>query len=119
MKAIYDVDDYGLDQISTGNVIGFLMEAYEKGYIDSVFLDGLDLKWGDVPSTIQMIGKIARREGVGDLASKGVRKLAAKIGKDSRNSPLKSKVMSWLAGMFMFQPAERSVTLPPIGERVT
>jgi len=23
MKAIYDVDDYGLDQISTGNVVGF------------------------------------------------------------------------------------------------
>ena len=83
MKAIYDVDDYGLDQISTGNVLGFLMEAYEKGYIDSAFLDGLDLKWGDVPSTIQMIGKIARREGVGDLASKGVRALAEKIGQDS------------------------------------
>ena len=76
MKAIYDVDDYGLDQISTGNVVGFLMEAYEKGYIDSAFLDGLDLRWGDVPTTIQLIRKIAMRDGVGDLASKGVRKLA-------------------------------------------
>jgi len=36
LKAIYDVDDLGLDAISTGNVIGFLMEAYEKGMIDRI-----------------------------------------------------------------------------------
>jgi len=52
LKAIYNVDDLGLDQISTGNVIGFLMEAYEKGMIDSKFLDGIDLKWGSVDATL-------------------------------------------------------------------
>lgn len=83
MKEIYDVDDYGLDQISTGNVIGFLMEAYEKGYIDSAFLDGIDLKWGDVPAILKMVKKIAMRDGIGDLASKGVKRLSEKIGRDS------------------------------------
>ncbi len=83
MKEIYIVDDLGLDQISTGNVIGFLMEAYEKGYIDSGFLDGIDLKWGDVPSILKMVRKIALREGIGELASKGVKKLSEKIGRDS------------------------------------
>jgi len=34
MKAVYNIDDLGMDQISTGNVIGFLMEACEKGMID-------------------------------------------------------------------------------------
>ena len=33
VKAIYKADDYGMDVISLGNVIGFLMEAYEKQYI--------------------------------------------------------------------------------------
>ena len=46
LKAIYNIDDLGLDQISTGNVIGFLMEAYEKGMIDQKFLDGIDLTMG-------------------------------------------------------------------------
>lgn len=80
VRAIYDVDDYGLDQISTGNVIGFLMEAYERRLIDRKFLDGLDLAWGNGDAVLEMIRKIALREGIGDLASQGVKALAARIG---------------------------------------
>jgi aldehyde:ferredoxin oxidoreductase len=83
LKAIYESDDYGVDFISAGNVIGFLMEAREKGHIDRKFLDGVDLKWGDVESTRTMLRKISYREGVGDLASRGVKALAKAIGKDS------------------------------------
>lgn len=83
MKAIFDGDDYGMDIISTGNVIGFLMEAYEKGYIDKDFLDGIDLKWGNVDAILKMIEKIAKREGIGDLASKGVKAISERVGKDS------------------------------------
>ena len=91
MKAIYDVDDYGLDNITTGNVIGFLMEAYEKKLIDRSFLDGLDLKWGNADAVLEMVRKIALREGVGDMASKGVRALAAKIGGGSAKFAIHSK----------------------------
>lgn len=83
MKAIFDGDDYGLDIISTGNIIGFLMESYEKGYIDKDFLDGIDLRWGNVNAILKMIEKIARKEGIGDLASKGVKAISKEIGKDS------------------------------------
>ncbi len=83
LKAITNLDDLGLDQISTGNVIGFLMEAYEKGMIDRKFLDGIDLKWGSVDATLAMIEKIAARDGVGDLASKGVKSLSRQIGRGS------------------------------------
>lgn len=83
MKAIYIADDYGLDIISLGNVIGFLMEAYDKSLIDKKFLDGIDLKWGSVGATIKMIHRIAARKGVGDLASRGVKALADKIGQGS------------------------------------
>lgn len=84
MKAIYNGDDCGMDIISAGNVIGFLMEAYEKGHIDKRFLDGIDLKWGNVDSTLQLIKKIANRDGIGDFASKGVKELSEKIGRDSK-----------------------------------
>jgi len=83
MKAIYIADDYGLDIISLGNVIGFLMEAYDKKLIDKKFLDGIDLKWGSVEATIEMIHRIAARKGIGDLASKGVKALAEEVGQDS------------------------------------
>ncbi len=83
LKAIYIADDYGLDMISLGNTIGFLMEAHEKGLIDRAFLDGIDLRWGDVDATLAMIHRIAAREGIGDLASRGVKALAAEIGQES------------------------------------
>jgi len=83
MKEIFAGDDYGLDIISTGNMIGFLMENYEKGNIDKTFLDGIDLTWGNVDAVLQMIDKIAHRDGVGDFASKGVKALAGKISNGS------------------------------------
>jgi len=82
-KAIYDGDDYGIDIISAGNAIGFLMECYEKGLIDRSYLDGIDLKWGSVDGTLAMLKKMAYREGVGEKAAKGVKFLAADIGQGS------------------------------------
>ncbi|QXE89607.1 aldehyde ferredoxin oxidoreductase family protein [Geomonas subterranea] len=83
LRAIYNIDDLGLDQISTGNVIGFLMEAYEKGMIDQKFLDGIDLTWGNVDATLAMIEKIAAKDGVGALAAQGVATLSRHIGQGS------------------------------------
>ncbi|MBI4958260.1 MAG: aldehyde ferredoxin oxidoreductase family protein [Desulfovibrio sp.] len=83
LKTIYESDDYGVDFISAGNAIGFLMEAREKGHIDKKFLDNVDLKWGDVESVRTMLRKISYREGVGDLASRGVKALAKAVGKGS------------------------------------
>ena len=83
MKCIYVGDDLGIDIISAGNTIGFLMEAYEKKYIDKKFLDGIDLTWGNVDATLKMINKIAYKEGIGELAANGVRALSEKIGNDS------------------------------------
>lgn len=83
MKAIYDGDDLGMDIISAGNVIGFLMEAYEKGYMTRADLDGIDLSWGNVDGVLAMIDKIARRDGIGDLAAKGVKAVSRQIGRGS------------------------------------
>ncbi len=91
MKEIGELDDYGLDQISTGNVIGFLMEAYERGYIDRKFLDGIDLKWGDVEAALALIEKITYREGIGDLASRGVKAIASEVGRDSHEFAIHCK----------------------------
>ncbi len=83
LKAIFNTDDLGMDIISAGNTVGFLMEAYEKGLIDTKFLDGIDLRWGNVDATLKIIEKIANRDGVGDIASRGVKAVSKKIGKGS------------------------------------
>ena len=82
MRANYLCDYYGVDTISTGSVIAFIMECYEKGIIGREEL-GLEARWGDAEAVYKMIEMIARREGFGDLMALGVRELSKRIGKGS------------------------------------
>ncbi|MEE4196127.1 MAG: aldehyde ferredoxin oxidoreductase family protein [Bacteroidales bacterium] len=82
-KLITVGDEYGIDIISAGNTIGFLMEAYEKKLIDTEFLDGIELTWGNVDAALEMMHKMSNREGVGEMACHGVKYLAGKIGGDA------------------------------------
>lgn len=82
-RLIEVADDYGVDIISLGNVIGFMMECYEKKLIDRAFLDGIWLEWGSVDAAMEMIHKIGRSEGIGKMAGKGVKHLAGHIGQGS------------------------------------
>ncbi len=90
-KLIYVADDYGIDIISVGNTIGFLMEAYERGDVDRNFLDGIDLTWGSVDASLQMLHKICKREGIGELACNGTRSLAEHIGKNTSDYAINVK----------------------------
>jgi aldehyde:ferredoxin oxidoreductase len=67
-------NDYGLDTISTGVAIAFLMEASERRLI------GEELRWGDPHAVISMIHSLARREGLGDRLADGLRPFAQSIG---------------------------------------
>jgi aldehyde:ferredoxin oxidoreductase len=106
MKAVRDADDLGLDIIAAGNTIGFLMEAYEKKLIDRKFLDGIDLKWGNVNGTVEMLRKIARREGVGDMAARGVQYLAEHIGEESHKFAIHSKGHTLAAWNCHYRPTQ-------------
>jgi aldehyde:ferredoxin oxidoreductase len=59
------------------------MECYDKEFIDKDFLDGIDLQWGSVDASLQMLHKIGKMEGIGELAAQGVKPLAEKIGQGS------------------------------------
>jgi len=72
-------DRLGLDTISTGNVIGFIFEAAERGLINKE-VDGLRLEWGNADTVVRLIQKIAYREGIGDLLAEGVKRVSEKIG---------------------------------------
>ncbi|MGA2466785.1 MAG: aldehyde ferredoxin oxidoreductase family protein [Thermodesulfobacteriota bacterium] len=74
---------FGLDTISTGGVIAFAMEAFEKGLIDRKDTGGIDLRWGSVEALIEMIKMIAWKKGLGELLGKGIKKASEGIGKNS------------------------------------
>lgn len=74
-------DRYGLDTISTGVVIAFAVELYEKGVIGKSETDGLELRWGDPDIIPELVRRIALRIGIGDLLAEGVKRAAEAIGR--------------------------------------
>ncbi len=81
----HEVDRLGIDTNESGWVIGWVMECYEKGIFSRQDLDGLDMTWGNVEAVKAMLGKIARREGIGELLSDGVMRASRKIGGEAKN----------------------------------
>jgi aldehyde:ferredoxin oxidoreductase len=71
---------YTLDTISTGVTIAFAMECFENGLLTLKDTDGIELRFGNDQAMIQMIEKITRREGIGDLLAEGCMRAAQKIG---------------------------------------
>jgi len=71
----------GLDTISTGGVIAFAMDLYERGILTGEDTDGLDLTWGNAAAMYVLIEQIAQKKGFGALLARGVQKAARVIGR--------------------------------------
>jgi len=72
---------YGLDSLSTGNIVGFAMDCYEHGILTKKDTDGMDLEFGNAEAAVELVHKIGKREGVGDILAEGAKGAAEKIGK--------------------------------------
>jgi aldehyde:ferredoxin oxidoreductase len=70
-------DKYGMDTISTANTIGLAFHLYEMGRVTIRDTGGLALTWGNFMAVRQLIHMIARREGIGELLSRGSRQFGA------------------------------------------
>ena len=73
----YLCDDYGLDTISTGSVLGFYADVIEQELYAGKF------KFGDSKEAKKLIKKISYREDVGDFLSEGTKRMSEKIGNNS------------------------------------
>jgi aldehyde:ferredoxin oxidoreductase len=80
VKANEICNEHGMDTISVGAAIAFAIECFEEGIITLGDTEGLELTWGNHPAIIALAGKIARREGLGDLLADGVKVAAEKLG---------------------------------------
>ncbi len=68
-------DDYGIDTISTGGTIAYMMEMTEQGYHD------FGIRFGEKEKTFQVIHDIATRSGKWAEAAGGTKSLSATYGK--------------------------------------
>jgi aldehyde:ferredoxin oxidoreductase len=74
---------YSLDTISTGMLVSFAMECYEKGLLSREDTGGLDLHFGNGAATVELTQMIAERRGLGDLLAEGPVHAARVIGGDA------------------------------------
>ncbi|MFX1433610.1 MAG: aldehyde ferredoxin oxidoreductase family protein [Promethearchaeota archaeon] len=68
-------DTYGLDTISVGTGIAFVMECYEAGILNKDITGGLDLNFGNAKEAIELIHQMARGEGFGVVVGQGIKEM--------------------------------------------
>ncbi|MEG1895582.1 MAG: aldehyde ferredoxin oxidoreductase C-terminal domain-containing protein, partial [Oscillospiraceae bacterium] len=67
-------DTYGLDTISWGTMVAFLMECYENGILNKERTGGLELCFGNAEADLELIHLTAKNEGFGKIAALGSHK---------------------------------------------
>jgi aldehyde:ferredoxin oxidoreductase len=94
LMSIFEINELcnraAIDTISTGATIAFAIECYEKGLLSKEDTDGLELTWGNSEAIIELVKKIIKREGIGDILADGARVAAEKIGKGSEKYAMTS-----------------------------
>lgn len=106
----------GMDTITAGTTIAWAMECYEKGILTAEDTDGVKLQFSNGDAVIEMLNKIAYRDGFGDLLAEGSQRAAEKIAQGSE------EFLTTVKGMEMamhdprhMEPMRTSYLLAPTG----
>jgi len=97
MQANIVCDQLGMDTISAGNVIGFVMECFEKELISPSQTEGLEIRFGDSEASLAALEMMAMRQGFGEIMAEGVRATANYIGHESERFAMHVKGMEFPA----------------------
>jgi aldehyde:ferredoxin oxidoreductase len=100
-------NQYGVDTLELPFTLAAAIEWYENGIITQKETDGITLEWGNVNVIIDMIHKICKREGFGDVLAEGASHAAKKIGKEAQAHISQCKGM--LSGSDDSRPVKGSV----------
>ncbi len=80
-------DTYGMDTISWGTLVAFIMECYEAGILDKEITGGLELNFGNSEAAIELLHQCARGVGFGLIAGYGIRKMKEIFEKEYDGDP--------------------------------
>ena len=107
----------GLDGDNAAQAISWAFECYEKGLITKKETDGLELVWGNYQAMIEMLKKLAYREGFGDFLADGALRAAEKLGKDSKKFVVHVKGQDSLDGVRINKGWGFGIILSPVAGR--
>ena len=85
-------NDHGIDTIEAGNMMAMAMEMTEEGKLDEY---GEGIEWGDSEEIIEMLTKIANREGeLADLLAEGPRRVADRMEAHDNSLAVKGQTIA-------------------------
>ena len=80
-------DAYGIDTISVGTGIAFVMECFEMGLINATHTGGLQLHFGNRVAALELVHQMGQGQGFGKIVGQGIRRMkkifAEKYGADA------------------------------------
>ena len=115
IKAHALCSQYGLDVDNTAGPIAWAMECYQRGILTKEDTDGLELEWGNYKVVMELVRKIAMRDGFGDLLAEGSKRASEKVGRGSE------KYAMHIKGQDLYEPLRSAkgwgigVVLSPLG----
>lgn len=74
-------NEYGICGDTSGITLAAAFEWYQRGILTKGDTEGRALTWGDTETHIELLMKVIKREGLGDLLAEGSAIAAKKIGK--------------------------------------
>jgi aldehyde:ferredoxin oxidoreductase len=78
------LNQVGVDSVSFGGTVAWAMECYERGLLTDADTGGIPLRWGDGQTVLDLVDRVARREGpLGDLLADGALAAARRVGRDT------------------------------------
>ncbi len=82
IEANFYCDTYGIDTISTGTIMAFIMECYERGVINKEITGGLELNFGNREAAMELLHQMGQGIGFGKIAGLGVRRMKDLFSKE-------------------------------------
>ncbi len=128
LMSIFIINDLcnraGIDTISLGATVAFAIECYENSIISKDDTDGLELRWGNSSAIIELVKKVIKREGFGNILADGSKIASEKIGKGSNMYAIhsmgqelgmhSSKLYRSMGATYAFDPTPGRHTTPTL-----
>lgn len=91
-------DAMGLDNIGSGNVVGFTLELLQRGILTPADLGGINAKFGDIEGITKLFEALAYKKGkAGELLALGVHDMAQKVGKGAEQYAILTRKQGYAA----------------------
>ena len=74
-------NDYGFDTISATGTLAWVMEMYSEGLLTKDDLDGIEVPWGAADAAVEILEKMCKGEGCGEILQHGSAYAADYYGK--------------------------------------